>query len=181
MPADIFLHLVAALSNTVVTLTLVLGASPPPNSFLRQGCLPPAMRRSACEPAGVGPAHWRVRFLARLLPHAPQREQKAKGASPSTNAMTCPLLAHVLACLWAICPLHRSVFCLTVSESPLAQVPQHSHLQAPWLKAQKCCWLALASSALAGLARLCILCFSAGGNMASATPTALAIKGALLR
>ncbi len=130
-PTPIFLHLAAALSKTVVTFTLALGASPPPTSFLRQGCLPLAMRCSAWEPAGVGPVHWRIRFLARLLPHAPQREQKAKGASPSTSAMTCPLPLHVLACLWAICPRHRSVFCLTVSASPLAQVPQHSHLQDP--------------------------------------------------
>ncbi len=180
-PPPILFQLAAALSKTVVTLILALGASPPPANFLRHGCLPLAMRLSAWDPAGVGPLHWRVRLRARLLPHAPQREQKANGASPATRAMTCPLWLHASAFLWAICPRHLSDFCLAVRASPLAQVPQHSHLQEPWLNDQKCICLTLASSALEGPPRLRRRCGSADGNNASAAPTALATRGARFR
>jgi hypothetical protein len=130
------LHLAATLSNTVVTLMLALGASPPPASFLRQGCQPLAMRLSACDPAGVGPAHGRISFLALLLPQAPHWEQKANGASPATMATTCPLELHVSALLCAMCPLHRSAFCLALRVSALDHVPQHSQRQDPWLNVQ---------------------------------------------
>ncbi len=132
-PPAILRHLAAALSKTVVTLMLTLVASPPPASFFRQGCLPLAIRCSAWAPAGVGPTHCRIRLRARLLPHAPQREQKAKGASPSTSAMLCPFSPQARAFLWAMCPWHWLVFCLAVRASATAHVPQHSHRHVPWL------------------------------------------------
>ncbi len=136
LPVPMPFHLAAALSKTVVTLMLALGASPPPASFLLQGCQPLAMRFSACEPAGVGPVHGRMSLLALLLPQAPHWEQKANGASPVTMAMTCPFALHASALLCAMCPLHRSALCLALRVSALAHVPQHSHRQEPWLNAQ---------------------------------------------
>ncbi len=171
-------HDLPALSNAVVTTMLVLRASPPPLSLFLQGCFPFAMRASAMLPAGVGPRQGRRRFLARRLPHAPQRVQNAMGTTPEAIAILCPLALHSSARACAMWPLHLSAICLSVRLSPRAQVPQFAHLHNPSLNCQKCCSATRAASGSTGLRLLSNLWSSAGGNMARATPIALAISGA---
>ncbi len=78
------LHLFAALSKAAVTTMVPLGASPPPASFRRHGCLPFSIRRSASTPAGVGAPHLSASRLTLLLPQAPHLRQNTNGRGPST-------------------------------------------------------------------------------------------------
>ncbi len=96
------------------------------------------IRCSANFPARVGAPHGLARLRERLLPHAPHRRQKAKGAVPFTLAMTWPRSAHLQALVSAMCPGHRLASSLRGSVSLVDHVPHRLHLHRPISKAQWC-------------------------------------------
>ncbi len=165
-------------SNPAATTTLARGARMPPASLLCQGCFPLPIRLSASLPAGVGAPHGRPRFRGRLLPHAPHRRQKAKGAVPLTLAITCPSPVHLAACTSATCPGQRLASSLRGRTSLVDHVPQMLHLHLPSSKDQWCWLSSLACSALAALGLRCRRVASEAGKRARAVPMARATSGA---
>ncbi len=157
---------------------LARGARAPPASLLCHGCLPLAMRCSASLPAGVGAPHGRARLRERLLPHAPHRRQKAKGAVPLTLAMTWPRSAHLEARASAIWPGQRLASSLRGRVSLVDHVPHMLHLHLPISNAHRCWFRSLACSALDARGLRCRRWFSEAGNNARAAPMARATSGA---
>ncbi len=124
-------HEAVTLSKAAVTMTFIRGASPPPASLCRHGCLPDSTRRMASTPAGVGSPHCRLRRRALRLLHAPHRRHITKGSGPSTFDRTCPLSAHWPASASPLSPGHVAALCFTVRSAPTAQVLQMAHRHLP--------------------------------------------------
>ncbi len=172
------LQVLVDLSKEAVITMLVLGASPPPASFRRHGCLPASMRRRASTPDWVGLPHAWPSLLALRLVQAPQRRQKTNGRGPPTLESTWPLAVHLSAPASPMSPLHVAAFCLLVRLPSTDQVPQMVQRHLPSSYLQKCCLFCLASCSVLAAVLLRRRSASLAGNIAKATPSALAINGA---